>query len=97
MKILIILFILFIIWVICGEKGIPILRRRGAEREAGHLKKLFCIHCKQEWNHVECKPYTYYDYDCFLLEYNYHNFDDEGNRIMPYGLFKDKLIKEGVI
>lgn len=81
----------------CGKKGMPVLRRRGAEREAGHLKKLFCIYCKQEWNHAECKPYTHYDYNCFLLEYNYHNFDNEGNRIMPYGLFKDKLVKEGVI
>jgi hypothetical protein len=31
-----------------------------------------------------------------MLEYKYHNFDEEQNRIMPFGEFKNKLIKEGV-
>ena len=26
----------------CGRKGIPIIRIAGKEREAGHLKKLYC-------------------------------------------------------
>lgn len=81
----------------CGTKGIPIARRKGAEREAGHLKRLYCLKCGKEFNHVECKEFTKYDYDCFLLEFNNGNFDKDGNRIMPFGLFKDKLMKRGVI
>lgn len=81
----------------CGQKGMPVLRRKGAEREAGHLKKLYCLNCKQEVNHVETKEWTKYDHDCFLLEFEYGNFDEEGNRKIQYGFFKDKLVKEGII
>ena len=80
----------------CGNKGIPIMRRKGAEREAGHLKWIFCLKCQQEWNHVECKSYSHYDYNDFLLEFEYSNFDNEGNRKMPYGELKG-LIHNGKI
>lgn len=80
----------------CGNKGIPIMRRRGAEREAGHLKRIFCLKCQQEWNHAECKPYSHYDYNDFLLEFKHSNFDNEGNRKMPYGELKG-LIHNGKI
>ena len=32
-----------------------------------------------------------------LLEFNEGNFDEEGNRILPYGEFRAKLNKEGKI
>ena len=78
----------------CGNRCIPITRRRGAEREAGHLKRIFCLHCKEEWNHVECKPFSHYDYNDFLTEFNYNNFDEEGNRKISYGELKG-LINNG--
>mgnify|MGYP006988906832 CR=1 FL=1 len=28
----------------CGNKGIPIIRPAGQERESGHLKKIFCFY-----------------------------------------------------
>ena len=80
----------------CGEKGIPILRRLGAERNAGHLKKLFCLKCNKETNHAECKPFSKYTYEDFLVEFNYGNFDKEGNRIRTYGQLKE-LINNGKI
>ena len=80
----------------CGNKGIPIARRRGAEREAGHLKKLYCLKCKKEQNHVECKPFSHYDYEDFLLEKEYDNFDENGNRKMKYGELRS-LIHDGKI
>ena len=46
----------------CGKKGIPILRQKGKERNAGHLKKIYCIYCQREVNHVECKPFSHYDF-----------------------------------
>ena len=33
----------------------------------------------------------------FKLEFDNHNCDENGNRIMPFGVFKNKLIKEGAI
>lgn len=81
---------------LCGTKGIPIPRRKGAAREAGHLKKLFCICCNKETNHVECRSGTKYDYSDFIIEYEYGNFSEEGNRIRTYGELKG-LINDGII
>ena len=75
--------------VICGSRGFTIPRKRGAERESGHLKKLFCLHCQKETNHAECRPWTKYNYNDFLAEYRGGNFDEDGNRVKPYGLFKN--------
>lgn len=83
--------------IYCHNEGIPILRRAGKHREAGHLKKLWCLNCQKETNHVETKEYTHYDKNCFDLECEYGNFDANGNRIMKFGEFKNKLRKEGVI
>lgn len=82
--------------VICGNRGIPVVRRKGAEREAGHLKKLFCLTCQKETNFCEIHPYaTKYTIDDFWLEYENGNFTSEGIRAMPFGEFKQKLGKEG--
>lgn len=80
----------------CGRQGIPIARRLGAEREAGHLKKLFCLSCKQEVNHVECKQFSRYTKEDFFVEYLNNNFNEDGTRKMTYGELKQKLNKEGV-
>ena len=80
----------------CGTKGIPIVRKRGKAREAGHLKKLYCLKCGKEINHVECKEFTHYTKHDFDLERKYGNFDENQNRIMPYGLFRNKIHNEGV-
>ena len=80
----------------CGTKGIPIIRKRGSERSGGHLKKIFCLQCGRETNHVECKPFSKYTYDDFLFEFNLKNFDKEGNRIRTYGQLKE-LVNNGKI
>ena len=55
----------------CGQKGLTLPRKDGRLKEKGHLKKLYCLHCKEENNHVEiknCGSYTYQDfYDEFTL------------------------------
>ena len=79
----------------CGRKGIPLPRKSGSEREAGHLKKLYCIHCREEINHAECKPFSHYTHDDFLLEYNNNNFDEKGNRKQTYGSLRTKLNERG--
>jgi len=75
----------------CGKLGIPIQRKNGRKREAGHLKKLWCLNCKDEVNHVEVKMGTHYSKEDFDLEFTYGNFDEKGNRIYPYGIFKTKV------
>ena len=39
----------------CGKEGIPLARSQGFKHKKMHRKKLYCIHCKQEVNHIECK------------------------------------------
>ena len=64
----------------CGNEGIPILRKQGQSRESGHLKKLYCLHCKTEVNHVEIKENGKYTYEDFLKEFNSGRFLDNGTR-----------------
>lgn len=65
---------------ICGHQGIPIARNKGRQREAGHLKKLFCLRCGQETNHAEIRPFGSYTLDNFKEEFELGRFVD-GNRI----------------
>ena len=39
----------------CGNRGIPIRRKTGKQKESFHKKKLYCIYCRTETNHIECK------------------------------------------
>lgn len=64
----------------CGNKGIPIARKIGSQREAGHLKKLYCMYCKEEVNHAEVRPFGSYNYEDFKLEFDLGRFVD-GNKI----------------
>ena len=64
----------------CGNKGIPIARKISQHKEPGHLKNLYCLHCRKETNHVEIRPYGSYNYEDFLEEYSLGRFF-EGNRI----------------
>lgn len=81
----------------CGNKGLPVFRTTGKERESGHLKKLFCLNCQKEVNMIEIKPNGKYTLDDFWLEFNYHNFDEKGNRIEPYKQFTSKIRREMMI
>lgn len=76
----------------CGQKNIPIIRRKCRERESGHLKRMFCIHCKKDVNMVEVNDTTY-TYQLFKFEYDSHNFKD-GNRVKPLNILKSKFLSE---
>lgn len=64
----------------CGREGIPIYRKKGQERECGHLKKLYCMYCKEEVNHAEVREVGDYDVDTFKKEYELGRFIN-GNKI----------------
>ncbi len=72
----------------CGSKGIGIPRVVGKQRESGHLKKIYCLKCQKETNHVECRELSHYEYPDFLFEFENGNFSETGDRKMPYGEFK---------
>lgn len=63
----------------CGKEGIPVVRKNGNFREKGHLKKLWCLNCKQETNHAEIT--AKYTVDMFLYEFNHNNFVN-GDRVV---------------
>lgn len=58
----------------CGQEGLPIMRPKGHRREPGHLKKLYCIYCKEEVNHAEVRDIGGYTYEDFLKEFKAGRF-----------------------
>lgn len=82
----------------CGRKGISIPRKNNKRREAGHLKNLYCPFCKDIHNAAEVRPYGQYNLEDFKIEFNNHNFDENGKRKLPFRQFiteyKDKIRKE---
>lgn len=64
----------------CGREAFPIMRKKGHQREAGHLKKLYCIYCKEEVNHAEIREIGGYDVEDFKQEYKLGRFVN-GNKI----------------
>lgn len=72
----------------CGNETMPIARKLSHNREPGHLKRLYCLHCRKEHNCVEIRPFGQrYNYEDFLIEYKNGNFDKDGNRKEKYTQF----------
>lgn len=65
----------------CGKKGIPIARKIGKQREAGHLKRLYCLYCREEINHAEVRPFGEYNYEDFQMEFELGRFLEDGTKI----------------
>jgi hypothetical protein len=78
----------------CGKFTYPLPRKKSNQKEAGHLKSLYCIYCKKEINCVEIRPFGSYTYEDFIFEYNNHNFDKEGKRVVPYSQLRNYLAKK---
>ena len=79
----------------CGRKNIPIQRKTGQERECGHLKKMWCMYCNKEVNMVEVRDFgSGYKKEDFYWEFENGNFDENGNRKLEFGLFRNKMNSE---
>lgn len=59
----------------CGNKGIPLQRSKSLKHEKFHRKKLYCLTCKAEVNHVECKSQE--EVEQFLIDFERGVFKDE--------------------
>lgn len=66
----------------CGAKGMPLARKMSRQREKGHLKKLYCLHCKQETNHREIRE--------FDLDYTYNDLIED----IKNGVYDGKQTEE---
>ncbi len=64
----------------CGKEGICLARKKGSKREKGHLKRLYCIHCKEEINHAEVTEDGDYTLQDFQREFEQGVFNEEGKR-----------------
>ena len=53
----------------CGNRGIPIQRSEGKRKKKFHRKKLYCIHCRCEVNHIECRN----DAEIEEFKFNFEN------------------------
>ena len=69
----------------CGSKGMPLARKKGKQKEGGHMKKLYCLNCRCDVNHVEIKAFGEYDYEDFKRDF-------EEGKFLEIGLPTDKNI-----
>lgn len=67
----------------CGNKGIPLARTLWQQREAGHLKILYCPYCRKDVNFVEVRPMSPYTFEDFKIEFIEGNFEN-GQRKQTY-------------
>ena len=59
----------------CGKKAMDLPRPRSLTRQAFHRKKLYCIYCKTEVNHIEIK--NHFDAEKFKEEFERGVYIDE--------------------
>lgn len=66
----------------CGAKNLALPRRDSHQHERFHRKKMYCFHCKQEVNHIECKTYE----DVLEFRENFENgvYADEAKDSISY-------------
>lgn len=66
----------------CGKKGIPLARKKGLQHERMHRKKLYCLFCKEEVNHIECR--TFADVEEFKENFEKGVYKDEAEESISY-------------
>ena len=66
----------------CGEEGIPLPRKRGRQRERFHRKKMYCFHCHNTVNHIECK--TSEEVEKFKEEFKQGVYEHEAQESMAF-------------
>lgn len=44
---------------VCGRRGLMLPRRAGKQRNKGHIKHMWCIHCRQICPHLEVRDCDY--------------------------------------
>lgn len=68
--------------IACGQKGMPLARKNGKQRERFHRKKLYCLNCKTEVNHIECK--TQEEVETFKENFRNGVYKDEAEESLSF-------------
>jgi hypothetical protein len=66
----------------CGRKGIPLARKEGHQHKSFHRKKLYCVFCKEEVNHIECKNYE--EIERFKEDFKCGVYENEAKESISY-------------
>lgn len=66
----------------CGNKGLDLPRKTSLQHGKFHRKKLYCIYCKEEVNHIECK--TPEDIEEFKKNFENGVYKDEAKESLDY-------------
>ena len=59
----------------CGQKGLPCQRKHGQQREPFHRKRLYCVFCKTDVNHIEIRNQE--EKEIFMEAYNNGEYKTE--------------------
>ena len=66
----------------CGNKSLPLARRDSLKKEKFHRKKLYCYHCKEVCNHIECSSME--DVNEFLENFENGVYTDEAKNSLDH-------------
>ncbi|MBR6516760.1 MAG: hypothetical protein IKT40_07855 [Bacilli bacterium] len=58
----------------CGHEVIPISRKKSKTRKDGHLKKMYCPHCKEYQNTYQCSSPE--EHDKFIEKFKNGEFKE---------------------
>lgn len=64
----------------CGKKGINLMRKQGHQHKRNHRKKLYCVYCKCDVNHVEIKDLE--EKEDFLYNFELGLYKEEATKSM---------------
>lgn len=61
----------------CANKNFSIPRKQSDKRKHGHFKKMFCLTCKEEINHLEVREFEVdFDYERFQWDVANGKYDE---------------------
>ena len=66
----------------CANKGIPLMRNKGFQHGKFHRKKLYCVHCKTDVNHIEIKSEE--ELEEFLKNWEDRVYHEEAENSLAY-------------
>ena len=66
----------------CGKAGIPLARKIGKQKKGFQRKKLYCYHCQNTVNHIECR--TTEEVEIFKTEFAKGVYENEAKESLDF-------------
>ena len=73
--------------IVCGNKGIPIPRRKSRDHGPEHRKALYCCHCRMTLNHIEIR--TEAEAERFRRDFEAGRYKKEAEETIAYAKRKE--------